>query len=76
MKPATLDARPRPPARRGSLPASLVALVVTVIVVVVVVGWVAAAFFALLHVIELLAVALAAGWAGFKLGVHQGRRGR
>jgi len=76
MNPATLDARPRPPARRGNFPRSLVTLVVAVIVTVVVVGWVAAAFFALLHVIELLAVALSAGWVGFKLGVRQGRRGR
>ncbi|MDQ6726914.1 MAG: hypothetical protein M3066_12215 [Actinomycetota bacterium] len=76
MEPAPLDARPRRPARRASLPGSVATMVITVIVAVVVVGWVAAAFFALLHVIELLVVALAAGWVGFKLGVHQGRRGR
>lgn len=76
MEPATLDARTRRPARRGSLPASLATVVIVAIVGVVVVGWVAAAFFALLHIVELLAVALGAGWVGFKLGVHQGRGNR
>jgi hypothetical protein len=75
MEPGSLDARPHRPARRGGVPGSLVTLVVVALVGFVVVGWVAAAFFALLHVIELLAVALVAGWVGFKLGVHQGRRG-
>jgi hypothetical protein len=50
--------------------------VLLAVVGVVVVGWVAAAFFAILHIVELLAVALGAGWVGFKLGVHQGRRSR
>ena len=40
----------------------------------VVVGWVAATFFAVLRIIELLAVAAIAGWVGWKLGVRQGRR--
>jgi hypothetical protein len=41
----------------------------------VVFGWVAAAFFAVLHILELVAVAAGAGWVGWKLGVRQGRRG-
>jgi len=76
MEPAALDARPHRPARRGSLPGNLATVVVLAIVGFVVVGWVAAAFFAVLHIVELLAVALAAGWVGFKVGVHQGRRER
>jgi Flp pilus assembly protein TadB len=77
LEPASLDARPRRPARRGSgLPGNLATVVILAVVGVVVVGWVAAAFFAILHIVELLAVALGAGWVGFKLGVHQGRRSR
>ncbi len=76
MEPASIDTGLHRPARRRSVPGSVVTLVVVALVGFVVVGWVAAAFFALLHIIELLAVALVAGWIGFKLGVHQGRTGR
>jgi len=38
-------------------------------------GWVAAAFFAVLRIIELVAVAVIAGWVGWKLGAGKGRRG-
>jgi len=38
-------------------------------------GWVAAAFFAVFRIIELVVVAAIVGWAGWKLGVRRGRRG-
>lgn len=63
---------PRPDRRRGGLPANLVVAIVAVVGFLVV-GWVAAAFFAVLRMIELLAVAAIAGWVGWKLGVRQGR---
>lgn len=64
------------PARRGTgLPANIAVVVIVAVVGFVVVGWVAAAFFAVLRIVELLAVALIAGWAGWRLGVRQGRRG-
>lgn len=65
------------PARRpgrGGL-ASVASLVVVAVVGFLVVGWVAAAVFAVLRIVELLAVAVFAGWAGFRLGVHRGRAG-
>jgi hypothetical protein len=37
---------------------------------------VAAAFFAVLRIVELLAVAAVAGWVGFKVGVQKGKRQR
>lgn len=71
------DARGRRPARRGrGLPGSVAGVAVLAIVAFVVVGWVAAAFFAVLRIVELLAVALAAGWVGWKLGVRNGRSRR
>jgi len=75
MNPArALDARDRRPARRGGgLPGSVAGIAILAIVAFVVVGWVAAAFFAVLRIAELLAVAFAAGWMGWKLGVRKGR---
>jgi hypothetical protein len=63
----------RPATRRGGLGGNLAALAVVAVVGFVVVGWVAAAFFAVLRIVELLAVAAVAGWVGFKLGVHRGK---
>jgi hypothetical protein len=51
-------------------------LAVLAVVGFVVVGWVAAAFFAVLRIVELLAVAGVAGWVGFKVGVQKGKRQR
>jgi len=74
MDPAPLlDARPR---RRSGATRSVATVAVVAIIGFVVLGWVAAAFFAVLRIIELLAVALGAGWVGWKLGVHRGRRDR
>lgn len=64
----------RPDRSRGGLPANLVGLAIVAVVGFLAVGWVAAAFFAVLRIIELLAVAAMAGWVGWKLGVRQGRR--
>jgi Flp pilus assembly protein TadB len=62
--------------RRGGLPANLATLAIVAVVGFVVLGWVAAAFFAVLRILELVAVAVVAGWVGYRLGVHQGRRNR
>lgn len=68
-------ARPgRPDRRRGGLPGNLVALAIVVVVGFVVFGWVVAAFFAVLRILELVAAAVVAGWVGWKLGVRRGRR--
>ena len=64
----------RPARRRAGLTGNLAGLAVLAVVGFVVFGWVAAAFFALLRIVELMAVAAVAGWVGFKLGVRQGRR--
>ena len=61
------------PARR-TFPGGLVTVVVVAIVGVVVAGWAAAAFFAVVRLLELVVVAAVAGWIGWKLGVHRGRR--
>ena len=77
MDPApVLRARARGPARARGLPGGLVTVAVVAIVGFVVVGWVAAAFFAVLRILELVVVAAVAGWVGWKLGVQHGRRSR
>jgi hypothetical protein len=46
-------------------------------VVIGLVAWaVAGVVFAVLHVIELVVVAIAAGWGGYRLGHFRGRRQR
>ena len=76
IDPTVLPATPR--ARRPDRPRSLRGGLATIAVVAVVgfllVGWVAADFFAVLRIVELLAVALVAGWVGWQLGVRHGRR--
>ncbi len=71
---AVPDRRSSRPDRRVSFPGGLATVAVVAVVGFLVVGWVAAAFFAVLRIIELLAVAAIAGWVGWKLGVRQGRR--
>lgn len=66
----------RPDRRRGGLPGNLVALAVVAVVGLLALGWVAAAFFAVLRILELVAAADIAGWVGWKLGIRQGRRPR
>jgi hypothetical protein len=61
-----------PRRQRGGLH---VAGVVGALVVVGLVMWaLAGVVFAILHVLELAAAALAAGWAGYRLGHYRGRR--
>ena len=75
MEPApVLHARPRRPYGLGSLPGGILTVAVIAIVGFAVLGWVAAAFFAVLRILELVAVAAIAGWVGWKLGVARGRR--
>lgn len=64
----------RPATGRSGLGANLAVLAILVVVGFVVVGWVAAAFFAVLRIVELLATAVVVGWVGWKLGVRHGRR--
>jgi len=66
----------RPEHRRAGLGGNLAGLAIVAVVGFVVLGWVAAAFFAVLRIVELLAVAAVAGWVGWKLGVQQGKRRR
>ena len=65
---------PRPDRRRGGLPANLVVVAIVAVVGFLIVGSVAAAFFAVLRIIELFAVAAIGGWVGWKLGLRQGRK--
>jgi len=62
-------------ARSGrGLGGNLAVIAIVAVVGFVVFGWVLAAFFAVLRILELVAVAFVAGWVGWKLGVRQGRR--
>jgi len=72
--PASPARLPRRQPGRGGLPA-VAGLVVLAVVGFVAVGWVAAAVFALLRIVELLVIAAGAGWVGFRLGVRRGRAG-
>ena len=57
--------------------ASYALLGVLAIVAVVVAAWiVAGVLIGLLHALELLAVAAAAGWVGYRIGHYRGRRAR
>jgi hypothetical protein len=52
-------------------------LVLVILALLVVGAWlVAGAFFAIVRVLELLIVAAAAGWVGYRIGVYRGRRSR
>lgn len=76
---APTPVRPAParrPARPGTFTGGLATVAVVAIVGFVVLGWVAAAFFAVLRILELVVVAGAAGWVGWQLGVRRGRRQR
>ena len=66
----------RPARRRRSLAVgpTLAVLVVVAVAGVLVASWVAAFAWAVIRVVELVAVALVAGWVGWRLGVRHGRR--
>jgi hypothetical protein len=73
---ATRDADKTPATRRngggtGMFWAILVAIVVGGLVIWAFAGLVSVAF----HIAEFVALALVAGWVGYKLGHHRGRRG-
>ncbi len=64
-----------PPQRRTrSLGFHVGLLIVAVLAVGLVVWLVAGIVLALLHVAELVLVALAAGWAGYRIGKHRGAK--
>jgi hypothetical protein len=66
----------RAPARRRAFRVgpALAVLVVVAVVGLLVVWWVAAFAWAVIRLVELVAVALVAGWVGWRLGVRHGRR--
>ena len=54
---------------------SRVGWALVILALVMVAAWMlAGALFAIVRLIELFVVAAAAGWVGFRLGVHRGRR--
>lgn len=64
------------PTRRGHGTLHLATVGVAIVVIGLVAWGVAGILFAVLHVIELIVVALAAGWGGYRLGHYRGRRQR
>ena len=78
LEPTPVGRTGSPGLRRGAgarrLPGGLATVAVVAVVGFVVLGWLAAAFFAVLRIIERLVVAMIAGWVGWQLGVRRGRR--
>jgi hypothetical protein len=72
--PATRPTEGPAPARRGSLGLRLTGLALAVVIAALVVWWVIGLVWAVLHVLEIVAAALAAGYIGFRLGTVHGRR--
>ena len=70
---AVVAGRARAASKPGRRLPSLATVVVVAIIGFVVLGWIAAAVFAVLRILELVAVAFVAGWVGFRLGVRRGR---
>ena len=67
---------PEPAARRRGSVAVQVAGVVVALAAIGLVAWlVAGVVFALLHILELVAVAGVAGWVGYRIGRLRGPRG-
>ena len=60
----------------GRGPLRLIAGLGGLAVVVVTAWFVLGLFFAVVHIIELIAVALGAGWVGYQIGHFRGRRRR
>ena len=76
LEPTAVPAGRRAGLGRAGMGGNLAVVALLAVVGFVVLGWVAAAFFAVLRIVELLAVAAGAGWVGWKLGVQQGKRRR
>jgi lysylphosphatidylglycerol synthetase-like protein (DUF2156 family) len=73
--PARLDQeRVAAPRRSLGVGRTLAVLAVVAVAGLLVVSWVAAFAWALIRLVELVAVALIAGWVGWRLGVRHGRR--
>ena len=68
LEPSDVPAGRRPARRGAGLGGDLAVVAVIAVIGFVVLGSVAAAFFAVLRIVELLAVAAIAGWVGFQLG--------
>jgi hypothetical protein len=51
-------------------------LLLAVALVVLLAGWIAGLAFTILRTVELLLVAAAAGWVGYRIGLYRGRRAR
>jgi Flp pilus assembly protein TadB len=64
------------PRRSSSLGLRVTGFLLLAIVALIVVSLVAGFVFAVLRILELVAVAVVAGWLGWKLGVHHGRHTR
>ena len=63
-----------PGGRRGSVTVHVAGAVVALAAIGLVAWLVAGVVFAVLHVLELVAVAAAAGWAGYRIGRMRGPR--
>lgn len=63
-----------PAPRRGSVGLHVAGVVAAVAVLGVVVWFVYGVVFGILHILELVLVAAAAGWAGYRVGHFRGRR--
>jgi hypothetical protein len=71
------EARRRAPADRRtgrSLSWTVAKLAIVAVLVVVIVSWAAAFLWAAVRILELVAVAVVAGWVCWRLGVRHGRR--
>ena len=62
------------PRRSSPLGATLVVLAVVAVLGLLLVSWFAALAWAVIRVVELVAVAVIAGWVAWRLGVRHGRR--
>ena len=76
LEPTAVPAGRRTGLGRAGLGGNLAVVTIVAVVGFVVLGWVAAAFFAVIRIVELLVIAAVAGWVGWKLGVQRGRRTR
>lgn len=75
--PAPAPGTPTVPAPRRHRPLATVALVAVVVLAALLAAWVlAGAFFAILRIVEIVAVGFAAGWVGYRVGHWRGQHER
>jgi hypothetical protein len=72
VRPDAVLREPAAPHRSLALRAGFVVLMIAVVVLLA--GWIAGLAFTILRLIELGAVALVAGWIGYRIGLFRGRR--